>query len=677
MSQRETVPPSTGDVPRPELTAEQERTVLRAVSEIVQAAVRGEHVKVSDATLAGAAKLPVFGCFVSIKRQGHLRGCCGFLGRRASLGGAIQESAVTSATGDVRLPSVSVSELPYLNFEVWLLYGRKPMEGRGTDRVREVQIGRHGLQIQRGQARGLLLPGVAEDHGLDAEAFLQQVCIKASLPPSAWREEDTQLATFEGYVIRGDFDTDVLEPTDEEKSLCLKPDDLQRLLAFCRENVAAVARGAVPNYYLADCPDGSAHGANLEVRVVGRPEPIQLARLSLRKPVPIQATLFQMCETAGQHLRAEGFGPTAADLELRLGLLYSPAVHGSVESPDLAGLDPRRRALSVSQGARSAWVFDPQLSAEELLDVATKRAEISLPGSAAVHSFLAQVTQAPMSVANVPRPHQGPNTRPPAVAGLFYPQDARQIAQMLDKLIPDDTVERKPWKAALVPHAGWIYSGRIAADVLRRIEYPERVIILGPKHTGLGVEWAVAPCEAWSLPGLTVSSDRQLAERLCDAIGGLHLDAQAHQQEHAIEVQLPLLARFAPEARVVGIAIGNSSLQRCQEFGRGLANVLRQADEPTLLVISSDMNHYASDSETRRIDARAIEALETGDSETLYRTVRESHISMCGVLPACIVLECLRQLGPVTQVEKVAYGTSADVSGDTSRVVGYAGMLFA
>jgi AmmeMemoRadiSam system protein B/AmmeMemoRadiSam system protein A len=632
----------------------------------------------SDATLAGAAKLPVFGCFVSIKRQGHLRGCCGFLGRRASLAGAIQESAVTSATGDVRLPSVSVSELPHLNFEVWLLYGRRPMESRGPDRIREVQIGRHGLQIQRGQARGLLLPGVAVDHDLDSEAFLQQVCIKAGLPPSAWREDETQLATFEGTVIRGGFDPDVLEPVDEQDALRLNSDELQQLVAFCRENVAAVARGAVPNYYLPGCSDGSAHGANLEVQVVGRADPIQIARLSLRKPVPIQATLFQMCETAGRHLRAEGLGHlAAADVDVRLGLLYSPAVHGSVEEPDLAGLDPTQRALLVSQGPRSAWVFDPQLSAEKLLETAKEQAEISLPGAAAVHSFLAQVTHAPMTVANVPRAQQGPSTRPPAVAGLFYPQEPEQVSRMLDKLVPSEPVGQEPWKAALVPHAGWVYSGRIAADVLRRIQYPERIIVLGPKHTSLGVEWAVAPCDAWSLPGLTVPSDRSLADRLCAAIEGLQLDAQAHQQEHAIEVELPLLARFAPEARVVGIAIGNSSLESCQEFGRGLAEVLRQDDEPTLLVISSDMNHYASDSETRRIDARAIEALETRDPETLYRTVRDNHISMCGMLPACIVLECLRQLGPLTRAEKVAYGTSADVSGDTSRVVGYAGMLFA
>ncbi len=232
MTQSKTVPSSTGDVPRPALTSGQERVVLHAVSEIVQAAVRGEHVRFSDRDLAGAASLPVYGCFVSIKRQGHLRGCCGFLGRQSTLASAIQESAVTSATGDVRLPSVSVSELPYLQFEIWLLYGRRPIRNQGDARIKEVEIGRHGLQIQQGQARGLLLPGVAEDHGLDAEAFLQQVCLKAGLPPTAWREQDVALATFEGYVIRGDFDSSVLLPAEDTEQLCLSETELGQLVAL-------------------------------------------------------------------------------------------------------------------------------------------------------------------------------------------------------------------------------------------------------------------------------------------------------------------------------------------------------------------------------------------------------------------------------------------------------------
>ncbi|HEV7222228.1 MAG TPA: AmmeMemoRadiSam system protein B, partial [Pirellulales bacterium] len=93
--------------------------------------------------------------------------------------------------------------------------------------------------------------------------------------------------------------------------------------------------------------------------------------------------------------------------------------------------------------------------------------------------------------------------------------------------------------------------------------------------------------------------------------------------------------------------------------------------------ISSDMNHFASDEENRRLDELALAALETLDPERLYETVTRQHISMCGLLPAVIVLETLRQLGQLHRAERVAYATSADAGGDRRRVVGYAGMLFA
>ena len=104
--------------------------------------------------------------------------------------------------------------------------------------------------------------------------------------------------------------------------------------------------------------------------------------------------------------------------------------------------------------------------------------------------------------------------------------------------------------------------------------------------------------------------------------------------------------------------------------------MLRDRIDRTLLVISSDMNHFANDAETRRLDAMAIAAMEANDPQRLYRTVRDNQISMCGMLPACMVLDCLRQLELLHESQTVAYGTSADVSADTSRVVGYAGMLF-
>ncbi|MBM4094873.1 MAG: AmmeMemoRadiSam system protein B [Planctomycetes bacterium] len=205
---------------------------------------------------------------------------------------------------------------------------------------------------------------------------------------------------------------------------------------------------------------------------------------------------------------------------------------------------------------------------------------------------------------------------------------------------------------------------------------PDRVVIVAPKHTRLGMPWAVAPHETWVIPGGEVASDLDLARRLADAVPGLTLDAAAHREEHAVEVQLPLLTRLAPRARVVGITIGGGDLDHVLQFARCLADALRAERELPLLVISSDMNHYAADEENRRLDRLALDALRRLDPAHLYDTVSDNDISMCGVLPAVIVLETLRQLDRLHACQDVGYATSADAGGSSDRVVGYAGMLF-
>ena len=104
------------------------------------------------------------------------------------------------------------------------------------------------------------------------------------------------------------------------------------------------------------------------------------------------------------------------------------------------------------------------------------------------------------------------------------------------------------------------------------------MIIISPKHTRYGVEWAVAPHAKWAFPGGTLDGAPALARQLAESIPGLELDAAAHQHEHAIEVELPLLARLAPDTRVIGIAVGSSAdWDHCQRFAQGLAEFLASA----------------------------------------------------------------------------------------------------
>ena len=270
----------------------------------------------------------------------------------------------------------------------------------------------------------------------------------------------------------------------------------------------------------------------------------------------------------------------------------------------------------------------------------------------------------------------GEESRRPAVAGMFYPADPQRIEESVDAWLASPPAARQNWRAALVPHAGWIYSGRIAAAVLSRIEFPATAIILCPKHRSGGAVCAVAPWSRWMFPGGSVDVDVELSERLAADVSGLELDDRPHREEHAIEVQLPIIARLAPETRIVAITVGRVELRHCQEIAATMAESVRERLDSILFVISSDMNHFASDAENRRLDELALQSLDELDPESLYATCLQQRISMCGMLSAVIVLKILHQLDALHRAVHVDYTTSAEVSGDSQRVVGYAGMLF-
>ncbi len=658
---------------RPTLTDQQQQTVFRAAGRRVADAVCRRASPSMGAILADVAKTPVYGAFVSLKRGGQLRSCCGFLGQSIPLSDALDRAADRAARDDPRFPPISPTELEHLDMEVWLLWGLKPVAQRGEDRAAAVTIGKHGLQIARGNARGLLLPGVAVEHKLDAKGFLKQVCLKAGLPPDAWLQDDTELMTFEGHSIHGQMGSTV-----EGEAISLAgptPNELAALADFCRGNVNAMVYGATPSYYMPGGYDGNINGLALTVGQPGSSQAVQCSRLSVRPEMPLQSTLFGLTEAMARALLQRRIDPAALqNSPFGLTVLLDPAIHGTAAAPELGGVDPQHRAVLAIDASRSAWVYDPTKSAEELLAEALQEGGFAEAARASVVSLAVASTEQRVSIANVPRPELGPEVRPPGVAGTFYPDRVDELDRALQQIIPENR-QPEPWPGVMVPHAGWIYSGALAAQVFGRVEIPEQVIILCPKHRAGGADWAVAPHRTWSVPGRDVEGDPELARALAGAVSGLELDATAHRQEHAIEVQLPLIARLAPHARVVGITIGGGELAGLQRFAQQMADALRDLPQRPLLVISSDMNHFADEAETRRLDRLALDAMQTLDPAKLYETVRDNGISMCGVLPAVIVMETLRRWDSLHRCESVGYATSAEPSGDSSRVVGYAGML--
>lgn len=267
--------------------------------------------------------------------------------------------------------------------------------------------------------------------------------------------------------------------------------------------------------------------------------------------------------------------------------------------------------------------------------------------------------------------------RRPAVAGRFYPARPEVLSRDLDKYLgPDPSAAEKTESAlgCVVPHAGYMYSGHVAGAVYRRLPPRSSYIILCPNHFGRGAPLATMSSGEWLTPLGAVPIDSTLAHAVRQASHLVQDDADAHAAEHSLEVQLPFLQRLVGDFRLVPIAIGVGGYAALESLGRAVAQAVRQAAKPALIIASSDMNHYEPDSLTRIKDRKAIDEILELDPQGLYDVVRREDISMCGYGPTIAMLTAVKELG-AQSAELVKYATSADASGDRSSVVGYAGII--
>ena len=229
-------------------------------------------------------------------------------------------------------------------------------------------------------------------------------------------------------------------------------------------------------------------------------------------------------------------------------------------------------------------------------------------------------------------------------------------------------------RALVVPHAGWMYSGKVAGAVYGRVALPKLVVLLGPNHTGLGPWGSIMTRGRWAIPGGDLEIAADLAEAILSRCAELREDESAHAREHALEVQLPFLRRLRPDVQFVPLTLMKTDLAFCEAVGRAVAATVAAWPESVLLISSTDLNHYESQAVSNRKDRLAIEAILALDPDGLQRTVRDHHISMCGIAPTTALLAALRDLGS-PRAELIRYMTSGDVSGDYDRVVGYGGVI--
>jgi len=269
--------------------------------------------------------------------------------------------------------------------------------------------------------------------------------------------------------------------------------------------------------------------------------------------------------------------------------------------------------------------------------------------------------------------------RQPAVAGTFYPAHAAQLVSAVRELLAVEGAVPRAAIAAVAPHAGYVYSGRTAGEVFARLEVPRRCIVLAPNHTGLGDAsegGSVYAVGAFVTPAGEVPVDETLAAALLARCDLLEDDPAAHAREHAVEVELPFLLARQPHLAVVPIVLGWSDWPRTRRLGEALAEVVRAAEEPVLLVASSDMTHYESAASAAAKDALALAEVERLDGERLLDVTRRHRVTMCGRVPAAAALHAARLLG-ATRAEVVHYSHSGQVTGDDGSVVSYAGVIAA
>jgi len=260
-----------------------------------------------------------------------------------------------------------------------------------------------------------------------------------------------------------------------------------------------------------------------------------------------------------------------------------------------------------------------------------------------------------------------PPIRPAAVAGMFYPGNPAELKQTLVELLASATPAanvRSP-KALIVPHAGYIYSGPVAASAYGQLVALRgrirRVVLLGPTHRVYVRGLALPEADRFATPLGEIPLDREGMQRLA-GLPQVTRSAAAHQMEHSLEVQLPFLQQVLGDFQLLPLAVGEATADE-------VAEVLEQVwgGDETLIVISSDLSHFLPDALARKVDGGTVDAILALNSHI-------NHEQACGATPVNGLLLAARHHGLQPVVLDVR--NSSDTAGDPERVVGYAAFAF-
>jgi hypothetical protein len=273
--------------------------------------------------------------------------------------------------------------------------------------------------------------------------------------------------------------------------------------------------------------------------------------------------------------------------------------------------------------------------------------------------------------------------RYPVVAGEFYNSDSemlkRQIENCFKHKLGPRAMKGHDVVAAIVPHAGYAFSGPVAAWLYSRLE-KANYIILGANHSGMGSRFAVMRSGLWKTPLGEIAIDQRIAEKLLEENDLFEYDVISHEHEHSIEVQLPFLQyRFGNDFKFVPINVlgefaDESLLDVCKSAGKSIASVIKKEKNKWIILASSDFSHYVPQQKIKAMDTPVINAIKKLDEKKFFEKINEKNASVCGFGAIATAISAAKEL-KAKKADLLSYKTSGDVSGDTSSVVGYASII--
>jgi len=273
--------------------------------------------------------------------------------------------------------------------------------------------------------------------------------------------------------------------------------------------------------------------------------------------------------------------------------------------------------------------------------------------------------------------------RSPAVAGQFYPADKGELADLISDFLANVDSKIIDTKldgldrifGGVVPHAGYIYSGQIAAytyTVLERLcKNTDTFVLFGPNHTGLGSPVSVSS-DRWKTPFGVVEPDLDIIKRIPPLI--IDRDEVAHIYEHSIEVQLPFLQYLFGNFKIVPIILGMQDQETVLEVADSIIAAISGLNKTVTFIASSDFSHYVPEKVAYQKDKKLIDKIEQLDVDGLYKVLYDENVSACGYGCISTVITISKKFGSKAG-RLLKYSTSADVSGDKLRVVGYCSII--